>query len=68
MIRHDHIPTHSPAITISRRRPFADQNIRNFNSREKSVSICRARRYEVNRLIDPNTSEPSQMLMHRTLL
>ena len=68
VIRHDHIPTHSPAMTISRRKPFAGQNVRNFNSRENSVSIFRARRYEVNWLIDPNTFEPSQMLMHRTLL
>jgi hypothetical protein len=59
VIRHDHVPT--------RRKPFTDQNVRNSNSRENSVSTFHARRYEVNSLIDPNTFEPSQMLMHRTL-
>jgi hypothetical protein len=55
-------------MLISRPKPFGDQNLCNFNSRENSMSIFRARRYEVDRLVDPNTFEPSQMLMHRALL
>jgi len=68
VIRHDHVPAHSPAVTISRPKPFVRQNVCDVISCKDSTSILRACRDEINRLVDPNTVESSQMLMHRCLL
>ena len=68
VVRHDHVATHGPAVAISRRNPFFDQDVCYFASRENWTTILRARRDEVDRGIDPDLLQPPQMFVHRGLL
>ena len=64
MIGHDDITPNSPAVTRASGAPLLHENPDCFILSEDSLSVTDAGGDVVDRKIDPNTSEPSQMFMH----
>jgi hypothetical protein len=64
MIGHDDISPNSPAMASVSRAPFFHENSGCFVSSENSLSTIDARSDVIDREIDPNAFEPSQMFMH----
>jgi hypothetical protein len=61
VIGHDHIATDCPAVAITRRRPFMDQDFGYLRSSEDCASVMRARSHKIDRRIDPDAVQAAQM-------
>ena len=64
MIGHDDISPNSPATTAASRAPFFYENLSRLVVSEDSLSVAGARGDVINRKIDPNPFETSQMFVH----
>jgi hypothetical protein len=67
MIRHDHVPTNGPAVTLTRRGTLADQDHCDFSARENCFPLISARGDKVDWVVDPNSLKPLKMLVHAQL-
>ncbi len=66
VIRHDHIAPDCATVTVARALPFLDQNRRPL-IREDRLALIRARGHEVNRSMDRDALQPSQVFVHAPL-
>jgi hypothetical protein len=64
MVRHDHVPAYGPAMALVRSAPLIDQNLRGFISRQHRSTIVCAHCDEMNRRIQPDSTESPQMFVH----
>jgi hypothetical protein len=64
MIGHDDISPNSPAMTGQRAAPFFHENLSRFVLSKNILSLTDARGDVIDRKIDPNALEPSQMFIH----
>jgi hypothetical protein len=64
MIGHDDISPNNPAMTAASRAPFFHENLSRFVLSKNILSVTDARGDVIDRKIDPNAFEPSQMFMH----
>ena len=64
MVRHDDIAPNSPAMTSVSRPPLFHENSGCVVLSKNSLSVTDARGDVIDRKLDPNAFEPSQMFMH----
>ena len=64
MIGQNDISPNSPAMTTASRSPFFHKNLSRFISSKNRLSVTDARGDVIDRKIDPNAFEPSQMFTH----
>ena len=64
MIGHDDISPNSPAMASVSRAPFFHENSGCFVLSKNGLPVTDARSDVIDRKIDPNAFEPSQMFMH----
>jgi hypothetical protein len=64
VIRHNDVPANGPTVSLVSRPPFVDQNVGDLVASKKLPASFRARCHKINRGIDPNALQSSQMLAH----
>jgi len=64
VIGQNHIPPDGPAMSIMSRVPFINKYSGEIVASENFPAILGARCHKINRRINPNAPEPSQMLVH----
>ena len=64
VIGHNDVAANDPAVSITSRTPFVDQNVCDLVASKKLPAIFGARCHEINRRINPNAPKSSQMFVH----
>ena len=64
MIGHDHVAANRPAVTFACGEPLVDQYLCHFLTRENCFPLEGACCDEVDRVLDPNSLKPFEMLVH----
>ena len=64
MIGHDHVAANRPAVTFAYGGPLADQYLCYFFAREDRTAPISASCDEVDRVSDPNSLKPFEVLVH----
>ncbi len=64
VIGHNDVPANSPTMSIMSHTPLVDENFGDIVASKNRLSIVSARCHKINRSVDPNALQPSQMFVH----
>ena len=64
MIGHNDVPANSPTMSIMSRTPLLQENFGDVVASKNRLSIVSARCHKIDRSVDPNALQSSQMVVH----
>ena len=68
VIRHNDVAANGPAVSITSRTPFVDQNVCDVVASKKLPAIFRVRRHKIERGIYVDALQSSQVLVHSVVV
>ena len=64
VIGHNDIPADSPTMPIMSRAPLINENFGDIVAGKNRLSVASARGHKINRRVDPDALQASQMFVH----